>query len=102
MPTENSLTITGRLGAYVYQRVQPGLGNVPGDKTRSLQRRLHRPTNTSDTIAQQARRNIFREGVALWATMTDEEKALLRPAANRRNMTTFNAFMSDYLKNTNP
>jgi len=83
---------------YVYQRVKPGLGNVMSRPDRDLQLRIHVPTNSSATTAQLARRALFANAVAAWHALTPEQARFWRLRPNRRNLTPFNAFISEALK----
>jgi len=54
------------------------------------------PTYTR-TAAQDSQRTLYAEACAKWHTLTDEEKAAYAAEAKRRNITVFNAFLSNYL-----
>ncbi len=59
--------------------------------------RVYRPSNPQ-TVTQQTWRGIFSEGVLLWQSLTQEQKDVYLNQAHRSHMTTFNVFMSEYLR----
>lgn len=97
-PQLNSLIITGKIGNYVYQRVAAGLGNVPGDPTRTLQKHLYVPHNLSNTPAQQVHRAKFRDGITAWNALNAETKKNLRKEGGRIGLTGYNIFMRRWMK----
>jgi len=95
MTPEKTLTITGKIGNRVYQRVRAGLGNVPGDPTRSLQNRAYVIPTPCATPAQLARRARFATAVAAWHTLAPEEKAAYNTRAARSGRAGFNLYISE-------
>ncbi len=94
----NSCQVLGKVGAVVYQRVKPGLGNVASDPSMTLQVRRHVPTNTSNTPAQQARRARFANAVAAWHALDTATKQDYNQRANRQRVTGYNLFISERLR----
>lgn len=103
------LSITGTLsfcptnpprpcGKYVYQRVAPGLGNVEGVPLDNLQLRAYVIPADPKTPAQLARRNLFSLAVSGWHSLTEEQRWAWRDAGARRNISSFNAYISAYLR----
>lgn len=86
-------------GRYVYQRVKPGAGNVSGYPGLTLQLRAHVIPLDPKTPAQIARRDLMRSAVARWHTLTTQDKDPYKITAEKRQITVFNAFISDTLKN---
>ena len=97
-PQLNSLIVTGKIGNYVYQRVAAGLGNVPGDPTRTLQKHLYVAHNLSNTPAQQAHRAKFALGMPAWHTLTPVQKWSYRKKASRIGLTGYNLHMRIWMK----
>lgn len=98
MKIANSISVTGKIGNMVYQKTAPGLGNVPGDTTGTLQMRAYVAHNTSNTPAQAARRNKFREAMAAWAALSPEQKQQYKNAAAARALHGVNLFTSQFMK----
>lgn len=98
MKPANSLGITGRIGDRVYQHVRAGLGNVEGDKSRTLQNRAYVPHNGSHSSAQLARRALFRAAVAAWHTLTTDQQKQWHYDAQHHRITGFNLFISHQLR----
>jgi len=94
MTIANSLTITGKLGAFVYQRTAPGLGNVPGDTTGRLQVRAYVAHNHSKTPAQLACRERFRAAMQAWRALTPEQCTAYADRASRAGVAPMNYFIS--------
>lgn len=104
---EKSLAIAGTVylenppdglppGRYVYQRVGAGLGNVPGQPNNDMQLRRHVVPADPQTPAQLARRAAFAAAVASWHTATQEQREAVRPLAERKAISLFNAWVSDH------
>lgn len=83
---------------YVFQRVAPGLGNVPEDPTRSLQKRRHVVPADPKTPAQLARRSRFAAGVAAWHALDSNSKRYWRALGARLGISGINAFMRAFLR----
>jgi hypothetical protein len=98
MKPANSLGIIGRLGDRVFQRVAPGLGNIQGDASRTLQNRAYVKPTDRHTPAQLAQRMKMRDAVASWHTIDPDLKATYRARAKPLNMTGFNLYISTYLR----
>lgn len=98
MKQHNSLRITGRIGNLVYQRTAPGLGNVAGDPTRTLQVHAYVPHNTSHSPAQLACRARFRNQMAAWHALSDEQRADFNRAASSSAISGMNFFLSIRLR----
>ena len=98
MSTHNSLRIYGKIGNLVYQRTAPGLGNVPGDETRTLQVHAYVPNNTSRSPAQLACRDNFRAGMLAWHALPPEQRADLNAYASRSALSGMNVFLSIQLR----
>lgn len=94
----NSLGVLGKVGDRVFQRVRPGLGNVAGDPTHSLQNRAYVPHNTSHTPAQLACRARFAAAVAAWHALSTEQQSSYTERAKSRAIAGFNLFVSEYLR----
>jgi len=86
-------------GRYVFQRVRPGLGNLPGFPHLALQLRAHVIPIDPKTAAQMARRDLMRAAVARWHTSTDQDKAQWKINAQDRSISVFNSCISDTLRN---
>lgn len=86
-------------GRYTYQRVKPGLGNVTGRQERDLQLRTHVIPFDPMTPAQIARRDLMRAAVAFWHVATSQDKEAWKITAQKRQISVFNACVSDVLKN---
>ena len=84
-------------GTYVLQRVQPGLGNVPWDRKRSLQLRIHVPTNTSNTPAQLTRRLKFAAAVHSWQMLSPAERLTWRGLRRHRNLPGYHNYISAFM-----
>lgn len=102
---KTSLLITGTLTEQdqtgltppekvVYQRVAKGHGNITMPNTFDLQRRRHVVPADPKTSAQLARRAAFAAAVASWHTATQEQREAVRPLADRRRISLFNAWIS--------
>jgi hypothetical protein len=87
------------LGKYVYQRVQPGLGNVASDPSKSLQLRAHTIPTDPQTAPQLARRAVFSNAVAAWQALSEAEKNSYAPEAAKRGLPAYQFFLSRYLRN---
>lgn len=98
MKPANSLTILGKIGGRVFQRVRPGLGNVPGDPTRSLQNRALVSPSTPPTPAQLARRAKFAQAIATWHALPPEKKLDYHRRGSKRALPGFNLFLSETMK----
>ena len=85
-------------GKYVFQRVAPGLGNVVGTPGRVLQLRSHVIPFDPKTLPQIFHRMHFVNAVAAWHAATQEEKAVAIPTAEQKNITLFNAYISDWMR----
>lgn len=89
------------MGKYVYQRVRPGLGNVASSPDASLQCRLHVVPLDPRTPAQLARRDHLRAAVVRWHETPVQDRGIWQALADRKNITLFNASVSDALTNYN-
>lgn len=99
--TDKTLTIAGTVTEldptptrYTYQRVAPGRGNLPGNGSFDLQRRLTVTPADPKTPAQLARRAAFASAVAQWHTLDPLEKQEWRTIGAASGITGFNAFIS--------
>lgn len=86
-------------GRYTFQRVRPGLGNVPSRPSLDLQLRRHVVPLDPKTPAQIARRDLMRAAVARWRASTSQDKAEWKIIAQNRSISVFNAAISDTLNN---
>ena len=119
----NSLTIRGRFGftagvgmarcgyircgadktlGGIYSRKVYGTGvsTIPakrGARYAISRMRYYRPTN-NQLAGQQAWRAVFADGMAQYALLTADEKALLSKEARKTRMLGFNLFMSRWLQ----
>ncbi len=87
------------LGKYVFQRVRPGLGNLPDRPHLDLQLRRHVIPTDPQTIAQIARRDLFRAAVARWRAPLPGDLDRWKTTAQNRSIPVFNAALSDVLLN---
>jgi len=94
----DSITVLGRIGNRVYQRTAPGQGNVLSDPSRTLQNRAYVPHTTSNTPAQQVRRNSFKAAALSWKTQTPEVQADYNTRANARGLTGYNLWISTQMR----
>lgn len=85
-------------GKYVFQKTIPGLGNVPGDKTRTQQIRRWTAGTPSNTILQQPHRERFAIGVATWHGLTEPEKEAWRAPGRLLKLNRFQAFMRNWCR----
>lgn len=86
-------------GKYVFQRVAPGKGNLPGHPAFDLQLRRHVIPFDPMTPAQLARRALLAAAVARWHATAPAERQQWAGIAKQRKISLFNASVSDYLKN---
>lgn len=82
----------------VYQKVRAGLGNISNGGRFDRQRRRYVIPADPHTPAQLARRAKFANAIATWKTMSDEQRKAWKPQAKSRNISSFNAFISAYLR----
>lgn len=85
-------------GKYVFQRVAPGRGNVPGRPRADLQLRRHVIPADPETPAQIARRDLFRAAVERWHARTPSDLDHWKQTAHKKRIPLFNACLSDTLK----
>lgn len=85
-------------GKYIYQKTKPGLGNIPGDKTRRLQVRRWTVQTNPRTAAQREARMAFRLGVTAWKKKSESEKEAWRAPGLKLGLNRFQAFMRDWMK----
>lgn len=83
---------------YVYQKTKPGLGNVPGDKTRTLQIRLQPAQYNPRTTQQVLNRLRFQAGVAAYKALTTEEKSEWKRQGRLKKLNGFQFFMRVWCK----
>lgn len=81
-------------GRYVFQKVAPGLGNLPGAPLGDRQMRAYVIPVDPQTPAQLARRAAFAAAVASWHAATPEQRETVRPLADRRRISLFNAWIA--------
>jgi len=98
MTTLFSLNVRGRIGNVVYQKTAPGCGNIPGDKTRTLQVHTYVPHNYSNSPAQLACREKFRAGMLAWHALTPSERADFNHYASKSALSGMNVFLSIQLR----
>lgn len=84
-------------GRYTFQKVAPGLGNVPGVRHSDLQMRRTVIPADPQTPAQLARRAALAAAVAAWHAAPPEDREQYRPLAARRQISLFNAWISAHL-----
>ena len=77
--------------AGTYARV-----DTPGG--REIVRKRHMWPVNPQTVAQQARRIVFANGVQAWRDLTDEQRSAYNIAGNKKAITGYNLFLSEYLK----
>lgn len=82
----------------VYQRTAPGLGNVPGDPTRTRQRRRHVIPLDPQTVLQVERRDRFADAMQAWSALDAEGRAPFITDAKKRGILPHNAFVSHFLR----
>lgn len=92
------MTITGKLGAYVYQRVAPGLGNVPDIPSADLQKRLWVKSPKTSSPALDANRAKFAAGVTAWRNASAETIAQFEQYGSDHGLSGYNAFISWWLR----
>jgi hypothetical protein len=103
-----ALRVTGKLrftpanppkpfGVYVLQKTAPGLGNIPGDKTKSMQLRRHVPQANPRTLTQMLRRAIFRDAILAWRALSADEKVAARKRGKSRRIPGYGQFLREYL-----
>ncbi len=85
-------------GKYVYQRVQPGKGNVAADPSKALQLRRYVIPFDPRTPAQIARRARLAAGVATWHALSAEQKKAWSAEGKRRQIGAYCAFLSAFLR----
>lgn len=85
-------------GKYVYQRVRRGLGNVVGHPNRALQLRSHVIPFDPRTLAQRRQRAHMRNAVSAYHAATEQEKRAHHADAIVRQVTDFNAFVSNWMQ----
>lgn len=83
----------------VFQRVRPGLGNLPEFPGLALQLREHVIPADPRTPAQVARRNLMAAAVARWRARTPADVTAWTIISRARNIPLFNACCSDTLRN---
>jgi len=57
---------------------------------------FYRPSNPQ-TLEQQYRRGLFRAGVILWQSLTNEEKAMYKKLGDAKQLNGFCFFMSEWM-----
>ncbi|KAB2924157.1 MAG: hypothetical protein F9K25_17895 [Candidatus Contendobacter sp.] len=93
-----SLSIRGKTGAFVYQRVGKGRGNIPTQGHHDLQLRRHViPTNYRTEPQQQSRRRIG-AATAAWRGLQEHERDHWRDRARPQRRTGFNLFVRDFCR----
>lgn len=108
MPATNSILVLGTLTEctteqppscerITYQRVAPGLGNLPGDGSYNYQRRRAVKPADPKTPAQLSRRALFGAAVAAWKALTDEQREVWSLAATNTGISGYNLFLRNYL-----
>jgi len=93
----NSHSARGKLGLRVFQKTAPGRGNIPGDRTRSLQNRAYVIPFDPATPAQLARRAAFAAAVAAWHALSPPERAEYDARAKRMAISGFNLYLREVL-----
>lgn len=88
----------GQFVRVVYQRTAPGLGNLPNSGKFDRQRRRHVVPHDPQTPAQVARRAKMAAAVLAWQAMTPQNRSAWTTPAAARNITPFNAFVSNFLR----
>lgn len=83
----------------VYQKVRAGLGNISNGGRYDRQRRAWVKPHDPMTPAQLARRAKFADAVATWHVMSEEQKKAWKSDAKNKNISTFNAYISAFMKN---
>jgi hypothetical protein len=85
---------------YVFQKTRAGHGNMPGDKTQSMQCRLWVKGTTTYTAEQKKNRGRFALGVAAWHALQPAEKQQWRTNANKTRLNGFQLFMRVWCRTT--
>lgn len=83
------ITPTSRIG--IYRRF------TQGPVRRIVKNRFYIPTNPR-TVPQQARRQVYADGVAAWQALTYPEKQVYNTRAKGRKLSGYNLFMQEYLR----
>jgi hypothetical protein len=83
---------------WVYQRTYPGLGNIPGDPTRSRQRRRHVVPADPRTPAQLAQRARLAAASAAWRDLPDHDRQLWIAAAKSSQLTACQLYIRHHMR----
>lgn len=83
-------------GRYTFQKTAAGHGNIEGFAHADMQLRRHVVPADPKTSAQLARRTAFAAAVASWHAATQEQREAVRPLAERRQISLFNAWISTH------
>jgi hypothetical protein len=94
-PAETSPPTTARI---VYQRTAPGKGNLRRTGAYDYQRRAWVKPHDPMTAPQLARRSLMVEAVRAWQLASVEERAAAIPEAKARRITTYMAFVGQYIR----
>src|ERR1035441_3996128 len=83
-------------GKYVYQKCGHGLGNVPSDKSKTLQVRRWVTNNGGRSAAHSRNRARFAAGVRAWHALAEADKEAWRAIGLKSHYNRFNAFMRNW------
>lgn len=91
------------LAQGIYQRRHTGYNNhgyIAGlpKNVYYVRMKSYRPTNPN-TESQQIARQVFREVIAEWQALTNEQKRVYSERGAKRNLSGYNVFISEHLKN---
>ena len=82
----------------VYQKTGKGFGNISNGGRYDRQRRRYVIPADPRTAAQLARRAKFASAIATWQVMSEEQRDEWKAQAQKRKISSFNAFISAYMK----
>lgn len=95
-PHKITMTVRGKVGSVVYQRVHKGKGNIPTPGHYDLQVRALGTHTDRRSPAQLALRARIRDATAAYKALTPEDRATWKARARKSKATGYNLFVRDY------
>lgn len=98
--TEDDPDNPGQTIRVCYQRVAPGLGNLPGDGSYNRQRRRVVTVTNPHSEKQTAIRAKLTNAVAAWQQLSTAEREQWQTIGAHRALPGYNAFIANHMRNS--